>query len=159
MEILRQYVMSIVAASILSGIILGFFQSSTVKQLLKMLCGLFLAFAVMRPIQQFDVSDLAIPGTTEAREAQELAAMGEEMALDALRDIIKAETEAYILDKAAQLNVDLEVQVTVSGDDPPIPVSVTLTGPAAPYAKQRLEAVLTQELGIPKENQTWTGEA
>ncbi len=156
MNVLRQYVLSIVAASIISAVIMGFFQGGTTKQLLKILCGLFLAFSVIRPIQEFDINNLSLPGEAETREGEALASMGEELATEAMADIIKAETEAYILDKAAQLNLTLEVQVTVSGE-PPLPVSVQLTGPASPYGRQQLEALLSRELGIPKENQIWTG--
>ncbi|MBQ8834573.1 MAG: hypothetical protein IJ001_06585 [Oscillospiraceae bacterium] len=157
MEALRQYVFSIVAASMISGVVMGFLQGGTVKELLKLICGLFLAFMIISPLHQLDLSDFAIPGETEKQTGQDIAAEGKELAEEAIADIIKAETEAYILDKAAQLNVELEVEVTVSMDDPPLPMAVSLSGSISPYARRRLEAILTDEIGIPKENQAWTG--
>ena len=157
MAALRQYVFSIVAASIISGVVMCFLQSGTVKELLKMICGLFLAFMVISPIRQIDLSDFAITASTEADKGKEAAADGEELAADAIAQIIKTETEAYILDKAAELNAALEVRVTVSEDDLPVPVAAELSGGISPYAKRQLEAYLTDELGIPKENQIWTG--
>lgn len=71
-------------------------------------------------------------------------------------NIIKVEAEAYILDKAAAMNVSLEVSVTVEGD-PPVPAAAQLSGEVSPYAKQQLEKILWEDLGISKEYLEWTG--
>lgn len=157
MDALRQYIFSIVAASMIAGIVMGFLQGGTVKTLVKLICGLFLAFMMISPIRQLDLSDFAITGTEEAATGENLAAQGEELAAGAVMDIIKQETEAYILDKAAALNASLEVQVAVSEEAPHFPVSVVLRGEVSPYAKRRLETMLAEELGISKENLQWTG--
>jgi hypothetical protein len=157
MELLRHYVFSVVAASLISGVIMGFLQGGTVKTLIKVISGLFLAFMVISPIRQLDISDFPIPGTEEASEASSAARLGEELSLDAIKDIIKQQTEAYILDKAAQLNASVEVQVTLSQVSPYPPVSVRLRGEISPYARRQLEAMLSEELGIQREDQQWTG--
>lgn len=157
MEDLRQYVISVVAAAFICGTIMGLLPKGSARELVKMICGLFLAFTVLSPISRFDFSRLAEIDDLFTDEAAQAAAMGENLNREALHAIIKAETEAYILDKAAQLNVELEVEVTVSTDDPPLPVAVSLSGSISPYARRRLEAILTDEIGIPKENQAWTG--
>lgn len=157
MEVLRQYIFSIVAASMIAGIVMGFLQGGTVKTLVKLICGLFLSFMILSPIRQLDLSDFAITGAAETEEGEAIAAMGEAIAADAAMQIIKQETEAYILDKAAQRNVSLEVQVTVSGEPPHLPTAAQLRGQVSPYAKRWLEAILSEELGIPKENLQWTG--
>ena len=72
-----------------------------------------------------------------------------------MADIIKAETEAYILDKASQLNVELSVEVTI--DEENIPTAVTLSGEVSPYARRQLQEIIESDLGIAKENQRWTG--
>lgn len=156
MEGVRQYVLSIVAASLISGIVLGFLQGGTLKQLLKMICGLFLAFMVIGPIQRLDISDFQIPGDA-VTEGSLYTEEGEEIAREALVEIIKSETEAYILDKAAALDLQLNVTVRVSDGDPPLPEGVRISGKVSPYARTRLEAAITSELGIPKENVEWTG--
>ena len=79
------------------------------------------------------------------------------MADDALRQIIKTETEAYILDKAAQFDLQLDVQVALTDDVMPVPESVQLTGSVSPYVKSRLQILISNDLGIPKEQQLWTG--
>lgn len=157
MDFLRQYVLSIVAASIISGIVMGFMHGGTVKQLLKLVCGLFLAFMVIAPVRQLEPGDFFSKEEIEASIGKDIAHMGEEMAEQAMADIIKAETEAYILDKAMELDVSLEVQVTVSDEGLPVPVEARLHGKISPYVRQQLEGILSRELGIPKEQQIWTG--
>ena len=77
------------------------------------------------------------------------------MAEKELHRSIKQELEAYILDKAAAL--DLKIRVNVKLDDHPLPgpESVVIEGTVPPYQKQVLEDILQSELGISKENQQW----
>ena len=88
-------------------------------------------------------------------DAEDAAAMGENLARDSMADIIKEETEAYILDKAADLHANLHVEVTVGEDN--LPTAVTLSGEASPYARRQIQAIIANDLGIAKENQKWIG--
>lgn len=157
MDALRQYIISVVTAAILCGILTGILHKGISKELIKLICGAFLAVTLMRPvlgIQDLDFSDF---GLSYSREAAEAAAQGENHSMEAVSAIIKAETEAYILDKAEELNLSVRAEVSLSGDEIPVPMEVRLTGEAAPLAKQRLEEVLTKDLGIAKENLLWIG--
>lgn len=157
MEALRQYIISVVTAAILCGILTGIVHKGISKEVIKLICGAFLAITLLRPvlnIQGFDFSDFGISYSQEAAEA---AAQGENYSTEAVADIIKAETESYILDKAGELNLSVRVEVSLRDDGIPIPTKVRLTGAATPLAKQKLEEVLTKELGIAKENLIWTG--
>ena len=158
MDGLRQYVISVVAAAIICGIITGLIQKGTAKEIVKLVCGFFLAFTVIHPIADFDISSLSDFGFAYSGDAAEAAALGENIAQESLREIIKAETEAYILDKATALNLELSVEVSISEDDTPVPVAVCLSGEASPYARQQLQGTLQSDLGIAKENQLWTGQ-
>lgn len=157
MEALRQYVLSVAAAAIVCGIVVALVQNCGAKEWIRLLCGLILAFTAIRPIAHLDLdalTEVSLPLTLEAESA---SAMGEEMARQALADSIKAESEAYILDKAAALNASLTVEVTVSEDGTPVPLGAKLGGSVSPYARQQLESLIQTDLGIAKENQLWTG--
>lgn len=156
MEALRQYVISVVAAGFICGIVLGMFPKGKERELVKMLSGLFLAYTVLSPISRLDVSSLADIGITFTDDAAQTAALGESYSKKALRDIIKAEMEAYILDKAAALGASITADVSLSGDDIPVPVGVQVTGAFSPYTMQQLTAMIQEDLGIAKENQLWT---
>ena len=60
----------------------------------------------------------------------------ENLARDSMADIIKEETEAYILDKAADLHANLRVEVAVGEDN--LPAAVTISGEASPYARRQI---------------------
>lgn len=58
MEALRQYVISVVAAAMLCGIVVRLFPNGSGKQVGKLICGLFLAYTVLSPISRVDFSNL-----------------------------------------------------------------------------------------------------
>ena len=68
-------------------------------------------------------------------------------------EVIKANTETYILDKATTMEVELNVEVTLDGL---IPKKVILQGAVSPYTRASLSDWIAQQLGIPREAQIWT---
>ena len=79
------------------------------------------------------------------------------MAEDAYRSGIKQRTESYILEKARSLGTEVTVEVTLSTEEMPVPIGVTLTGSISPYAKEQLAQMMEQELGINRKEQIWIG--
>lgn len=155
MEALRQYVISVVTAAMICGIVTGLFPSGTAKQVVKLICGLFLAYTVLSPISKVELSQLTDIPAQYSEDAAAAAALGESLAQNSMAGIIKAETEAYILDKAESLRAEVTVEVTVNEDN--VPSAVTISGEASPFARRQLQSILETDLGIPKENQKWTG--
>ena len=153
MEALRQYVISVVAAAMLCGIVVRLFPNGSGKQMGKLICGLFLAYTVLSPISRVDFSNLPDFSLGYMGDAKDAASMGENLARDSMADIIKEETEAYILDKAAALGADVSARFALDEQD--LPRTVTLTGSCTPAQKQALARVLAEDLGIPEERQIW----
>ena len=85
------------------------------------------------------------------------AASGELESRNAIAASIKAQTEAYILDKAASLNATVTAEVVVTEENIPQVDTVRLTGAVAPYARGQLAAWMEQTLGIDREKQIWIG--
>lgn len=77
---------------------------------------------------------------------------GSQLAETAIVDIIKQQTEAYILTIAGQFQGELTAEVFVQEK---IPVSVILKGQISPHGKLQLETILEHDLGITKENIVW----
>lgn len=154
---MKQYIVSIVSAALVCGILTSFMKDCGVKKVLKLLCGLFLTFTVIKPITGLTIPELPALGPIY-EGAEEAAQEGESFTRDTLTNIITEESEAYILDKAKEMEVLLTVEVATSSEDGlPVPESVTLEGDISPEARQKLSQIITEELGIPKENQLWTG--
>ncbi len=155
MESAGQYVVCVVAAALICGVISCFFENGTGKTLIRMLCGLFLTVTALSPIVKLDLSAVTAYGAQYSDAGANAASVGEKMAQEARLVLIKQQTEAYILDKAAQLNTDVTVEVTV-GEEQAI-VEAKFCGHISPYARMCLEEILESDLGITKENQIWTG--
>lgn len=158
MEALGQYILSVTAIALLCGVVSGIVRSGGAKEVIRLLCGLILAFAVIRPLAHVNLKDLEEGSFPFAQEAEAMAAGGEEMARQALAEGIKAECEAYILDKAAAMDAAPQVEITLSQDEPPIPVAAAIRGSVSPQVQSQLATILETDLGIAKENQLWTGE-
>ena len=157
MEGVREYLLSATAAAMLCGILTGLMgEKGALSGLHRLICGLFLCFTIIGPLAQVKISDFDHLAGDLLAEGQELAQEGEESSREALRQIITDETRAYIMDKARSYGAEVDVRITLSDDDPPVPESCRITGAVSPYVRQQLTKVLVTELGIPEENLTWT---
>lgn len=153
MRALGEYVVSLTAAAMLSGILMALIREGTARKILRLVCGVFLTVTALTPLVRGNLPDLSFFETDWLTLGEAAAASGEEMALDARTSFIKEGLEAYILDKASAFEADLRAEITLDADG--MPISVILTGKASQSAREALEAVITEDLGIPKEDQKW----
>ncbi len=114
-------------------------------------------FVVILPLPRLDFDDLTAFARDFAVVGEAVSADGQELAREAMGDIIKSRTEAYILDKAGLYHAQITAEVRVSGEEVPVPASVTIRGNISPYAREALERLIATDLGIPKEGQQWIG--
>ena len=157
MEGVREYLLSVTAAAIMAGIIISLTgEKGSQAALVKLITGLFLCFTVIAPIAQIRITDFSDFTTDLFTEGQQLAEEGEDYYVQALRQVITEEARAYILDKARTYGAEIQVAVTVSDGDPPIPERCNITGNLSPYVRQQLKKVIINDLAIPEENITWT---
>lgn len=152
MEGMSQYILTVTAAAVFCCIV-----NVLTKQnkIIKLLTGVFLIITVIQPFFHFRFSlwsDFTSEIYTEAAAA---TADGEFSYEQELRAIITSRTRTYILDKANSLSLNLEVEVTLSDTNPPVPNAVTLRGAASPFAKQSMLTFLSETLGIQKEGVYW----
>jgi len=147
-----EYILSLTASAMLVSILCGLTEEGTARMPVRFLCGLVLLFAVLSPFLDVKIPDLTHWTEHYREKAVTYASAGSEMAETAVADIIKQQTEAYILSVADQFHAELVVEVSLQDH---VPVSAMLTGNISPYGKQKLETVLEQDLGITKENILW----
>ena len=154
MEDLAEYVFRISSASIAAGIILALVRGSSQENLIKILCGIFMTITALSPISTFRVPDLMNDSISFSDQAEHAVKAGEDLANQMRSEIIKQQTESYILDKAAVSNMELNVNVQVLDG---LPRAIYLCGEYSEIQKENFSAMITDELGIPKENQQWIG--
>ena len=112
-----------------------------------------LLLVLLRPVLGADLEHLELDfdhyqAAVEERQ-EELA----DTQTEAMASIIAEQTEAYILDKAGELGLEVTVRVETrtEGNGIPVPWSAELTGSWS----QALASALETELGIPAERQVW----
>ncbi len=156
MEFLSKYILSVIAAALVVSLVSALADTkSTTGKLIKLVGGVFLALTLMQGIRYLDVDRLFYRLEFYEVESESAAAFGENLSADSLRSIIKSKTESYILDKARLYRANLTVEVTLSNDRIPIPVSVRLQGNVSPFAKYQLQQLIENDLAISKEDQLW----
>lgn len=155
MESIASYVLRLVCGAIVCALILSITGSSGAGGRLRvMLCGLFLAFLAISPLRDIDLSRISYTDPDISRQAKRLAQEGSAQAQEAMASIIKEQCATYILNKAAELSMELSVEVELD-PDAGTPVSAVLHGSPTPYEKQLLSDYITQTLGIERSGIHW----
>lgn len=156
MEDFGAYLLSVICGAAVCGIVMHFFElKGTLGASVKLAAGLFLAFTVLSPVVRWSSGSVNIGGILNSDGAYAVE-QGKTMTQQALSEIIKSRCEAYILDKAAGMDLSLTVEVGLSADEMPVPKTVRISGNISPYKKSKLKSVLVKDLGIEEENQIWT---
>lgn len=156
MDSMKNYFISIIAATIICSIVTGLVgNKSTVGSITKLLTGLFLIITVISPLTKLNINSVTKFFSDFSTDASEIVTQSEDAVQSEMTAIIKSQTEAYILDKASIMGLDIDIQVTMSESLPSVPETVVIKGSIAPYSKQQLEQILCNDLGIAKENQHW----
>ena len=156
MESIREYILSVIAAGLLCGVVRHLIDKKGVPGAVgKLLTGIVMMFSILAPL-----SDLSFGSALELKMqyhkiAQEAVLRGEKITGDSMRKSISESLEAYLLDKARQMGLELQVQVTVSDDLYPVPQKVCISGNISPYAKKRLVQIIEEELGVKEDDQQW----
>lgn len=156
MEGLRQCVLSLTAASLVGGLLMTLAPKDAAwSRILRPLCGVFLAVTLLSPVVTLRFSGLWDSLSEFRFEGADVAEAGVAAAKETMSAIIKDRTEAYILDKAASMGLSLRVEVILSEEEIPKPITVKLWGTVPPYTKTRLRNWMEDTLGIGEEDQLW----
>lgn len=155
MEAIRQYILSVLCGALIVGILLDLSEKSGFRKQLQLVCGIFFACILTRPLLYQSVPGFAGLTGSFLPQAEAAAAQGETLRIRSLAAVIRQETEAYILKEAEAIGVEVTVQVELDTADPPAPAAVTVQGFFDAAGETQLSERIAEELGIPKEHQTW----
>lgn len=156
MDGLVKYIIQIAAAAILCTIVKTILPDANISgKLLRVIAGVFMIVTVLSPVLKLKLDGYGEFFTDFTVAAREITESGQIMANEAMADIIKSDTEAYIFSEAKKLNLDVDVEVMTDQSNPPVPCFVTIVGNVSPYGKNRLSDIIQQQLGVPEENMQW----
>ena len=150
----RTWLTAVAAVSLLLSVVQYITPKGTLRDTASFIGGLLLLLVLLQPVRKAALPDDVHMGLAEyEKQVETYRTKLEEERKKELGTLIESETEAYILDKAADMGLTLRVQVTVEpdGSGVPVPVSVELTGPRSEVLSRWLET----ELGVPAERQVW----
>ena len=156
MEI-REYLLRLTATAILAAVIRQVAPSGGAGRVTRMCAGILIILAAFSPLGKPDLLEaaqhLAQTGMSDPLSAEEF----DQKTNLLLADLISQEAETYILDKAYAMNLDLEVEVKTSlrEEGYPMPWQATLRGDPLDWQRLELSRSIEEDLGIPKERQTW----
>ena len=146
MEAVRAWLTSVVLVSVLLSAAQSLIPPGTVRKAAGFTGGLILVLGA--DLEHLELDFDRYQAAVEERQ-EELA----DTQTEAMASIIAEQTEAYILDKAGELGLEVTVRVETrtEGNGIPVPWSAELTGSWS----QALASALETELGIPAERQVW----
>lgn len=155
MDSICEYILSVVCAAILCAILSGISgEKGSTAPIRKLIYGIFLCFTVISALGQFHLTDLLEPLGDIRQEALATSAIGQALYQESLTQVITEQTEAYILDKAQSLRLQIRVQLKLE-EETLHPASVSIIANVSPSAKEEMEHWLCRELGLTKEDITW----
>lgn len=153
---MKSYVLSIIIAAMICAAASALLPAKTsVGQITKMLSGILLIVTVTSPLVNISFRHITDYLNDLSVNADTYVADGSVAAQKQLDSIIKENTEAYILDKASLMGLQLAVEVALDENNHSIPCSITVTGTLSPYNKEVLSSYIENSLGIAKEKQIW----
>ena len=153
---MKQYIISIIAAAIIGAVVKSMLpEKGSVGRIAGLLCRILTVVTILAPLS--DIQFSRIPNYLEniSGDAGVYVEEGKLAAEKQTADIIKDQMEAYILDKANRMDLEISVEVELDDDNGNIPCSVVVVGSCSPYAKEVLGTYIEDNLGISKENQKW----
>lgn len=153
MSVIKEYLLSVTAASIICGMLATMTKKdSAVSAIIKLLSGIFLTITILSPVIRFPLTNITLHVDNIREEAKNTVQHGTRISAEEMKAIITANAKAYIFEKAEKLGADIEVEVYLQDL---IPKSVRVIGTIAPYTKLQLSAYISDNLGIPAEDQQW----
>lgn len=152
MSALGQYILTVSVAAVMTSLIRCILTEGLTGEVIKLISGMILAITMLSPLKSIDLSPDMLTGFMDSGTADFYCDAGAAMAETAITDIIKQETEAYILSKANEWNAQIQVDVSVQER---IPNAVQINGNVSPEMQRRITLFMEQDLGIPREKQVW----
>ena len=153
--LVRQWLLGVTCTALVMAVADSLAPAGSVKKVCRMAGGLALLLAAVSPLLRLDSGMLA--DVLEGYRAQ-IQSYEETLAEQNhlfYQTIIEENTAAYIVDKAEELGIFCQAEVTYSYDESgvPCPWEVTARGDWTEEARETLERLLEDDLGVPPQRQ------
>ena len=154
-ELVRQWLLGVACTALILALADSLTPAGGVKQVCRMAGGLALLLAAVSPLLRLDSGIL-----DSMLEEYRTAVRSYEEALQEQNNsfylaVIEESTAAYIVDKAEEMGISCQAEVTFSYDENgvPCPWEVTARGDWTDETREALERLLEDDLGVPRQRQ------
>ena len=155
MDAIKSYLLSVTAAAVICSAVLALTsKKDTTSTMIRLLTGIFMTYTILNPLIDIKPWKLEYISDGIVEDAENLIFQGKKIASKEVSEHIKTTLEAYILDKASSMQVELNAEISYDHNNGVIN-GVILKGNVSPYAKEILASYITDELGISREDQIW----
>lgn len=151
-------ILELCVLSVVCGAVLSFTPEGGTKAVMRLLCTAALICSILQPLMDFDfdsfTENVSYIQDTEDSFSKTVTASTEKIKCS----VIEENCREYILDKAENLGVnisELKLNVYIS-DGLILPYSAEISGKGSDEKIKELSSHIQDELGIPKERQTWS---
>ena len=158
MELLKNWIMYITSAAVLSAVCMGIIPEGRAKKAVSLVCGFVTLLCLAYPITDGRLDELsgALPEFDFSDRIEEKAGETKQIAT---RIVIQEELGAYILDKGKEMGVEIEeAEVSVRWSDEgywyPVKAEIRLKNNGT--ASEEFKNVISQELGIEEKDIYWS---
>jgi len=157
MEFMRSWILSVTVAAMIIALAEGMMPAGTVKKVGKLTGGLVLMLGILQPIVHLDYEELFIVANGLQSITVESQAEQKESSDAFTKSIIEQELGAYVLDKAQTLGYSCTVSITckLGENNTPLPDCATIHGQLDQEQKRTLSKIISEDLGISKDKQTY----
>ena len=156
MNLLKDWLLGVIAAALAVALAQALTPEGAVKKVGRLVGGLVLLLAVVRPLGKLELDGLAVA----AANMGSLAGTEERAGEKVMKTLIVEKAGAYIVDKGSALGVDCQASVTVRADETGwlVPWAVEITGDLTAEQERRLSQAVEEELSIPAQRQSFRKE-
>ena len=153
MDMLREWLTSVVAVSVLLAVAQTLVPEGTIRKIAGFTGGLILLTVLLQPLLGTEPERVVLRPEEYQNEMKALQQELERAGEEELAELIETQTAAYIMNKADSLGirVQVRVQTETGADGIPVPVAAELWGSRS----EELSAYVERELGISVERQVW----
>ncbi len=152
MALVRTWLLGVTAAAILAALADALMPEGGVKQAGRLVCGLVLLCAVLRPLGSVNVTEISGRWEYDSQELQRRSQELREETEAQMKTVIEQRLSAYSMDKAEQLGFPCRIAVTCRREEGTfLPEGARITGVLEPWQRQGVEELLTRDLGLPPE--------
>jgi hypothetical protein len=129
--------------------------NSITGSIYKLISGVIIIFFLIAPVTNFHIGNIDTAYDNICKDANQLSSEGSEFVMESISKGIEWRLTSYILDKATEMDLNLDIQIQLCNEGIPQPETIKITGTASPYTKKKLVSIISTDLGITEENIVW----